>query len=320
MKRKKFLIAILLLSILSCCLPVTSFAKAGDYVTVGGFAIGLELDIGGVAVVSVGEKEGAKQFEIGDVITKVDGKSIDGITTLRNVLKNKSGNITFNVIRNGEEIKISVKKNSSGELGITVRDELRGVGTVTYIKDDGTFASLGHPVGTTKGKSPLKISGGKTSSAVVLGVNKGEKGKAGELKAVFVEGGELDGTVVSNTNFGVYGKIDGKINNDIYKKKVMIASREKVALGKATILSTVDGKTVKEYDIEIVSVATQKSASEKGIVIKIVDKELLQKTGGIVQGMSGSPIMQNGKLVGAVTHVFLNDSTRGYGIFAEFME
>ncbi len=319
MRIKKLIAAVLMIAVAAISMPTAAFAKAGEYVTVGGFAIGLELCVDGVAVVDVNEKS-SNDFEVGDVIVDVDGKKVGDIAELRKAVKDKSGSFSVTVIRNGEEQKVFAKKGGNGELGITVRDTLRGVGTVTYVKSDGTFASLGHPVGAAKGKSPLIISGGSTSSAVVLGVNKGTKGRAGELKAVFVEGGELSGTIKSNTNFGVFGKLNGEANNPIYKKKVQVASRDEAFLGKATILATVDGKNVKEYDIEIVSLANQKSPSEKGLVIKVVDKELLEKTGGIVQGMSGSPIMQNGKLIGAVTHVFLNDSTRGYGIFAEFMD
>lgn len=318
MKNKKVIAAILLVAIVMTVLPCTAFAKAGEYVTVGGFAVGIELDVDGVAIVGVSDTA-SKEFAIGDVITGVNGERIGSVAELRRAINGKSGSFSVTVVRNGETQTLTIKKNASGNFGITVRDQLRGVGTVTYVRSDGTFASLGHPVGTTKGKSPLRISGGKVSSAVVIGVNKGEKGRAGELKAVFVERGNTSGKVLSNTSFGVYGILDNAVSNPVYNKKVMIASRDEVKLGKATILATVDGTELKEYAVEIVSKASQKNPEEKGLVIKVVDKELLEKTGGIVQGMSGSPIMQDGKLVGAVTHVFLNDSTRGYGIYAEFM-
>lgn len=318
MKGKKIIAAVLAVLICAFCCPTAAFAKAGEYVTVGGFAIGLELNIDGVAVVDVNEKT-CKDFCVGDIIKKVGGEKVNDLESLKSAVRGAGNNFTAEVLRDGKTVTVTAKKDRTGALGITVRDSLRGVGTVTYVKADNTFASLGHPVGSTKAKAPLAISGGSTSSAIVLGVNKGEKGKAGELKAVFVEKDELRGKIISNTNFGVYGKLEKAVKNPLYEKKVKIASRDEVALGKATILSTVDGKTVREYDIEIVSKASQNKPEEKGLVIRVVDKDLLEKTGGIVQGMSGSPIMQNGKLVGAVTHVFLNDSTRGYGIFAEFM-
>ena len=197
--------------------------------------------------------------------------------------------------------------------GVRTRDSLLGKQDT---RPDKRFVALGHQVSSGKCKTPTQIVGGNVCSALVLGVNKGERNKAGELKAVFVEG-EIKGEVFENKRTGIYGKCDGIYKSQIYPELVEVATIDQIKVGKATILSCVDGKKVEEYEIEIVSKNYQQKSEEKGLVVKITDQRLIDKVGGIVQGMSGSPIMQDGKLVGAITHVFLNDSTRGFGIFAQ---
>ncbi len=154
---------------------------------------------------------------------------------------------------------------------------------------------------------------------MILGVNKGVRGKAGELKGVFIKDKNMSGKIAVNNECGIFGKLQNKSWQKQDDKLVEVATKEEVEIGKAQIYSTIAGNAPKYYDIEIVSKDCGKVKNEKGMVIKITDEELLESTGGIVQGMSGSPILQNGKLIGAVTHVFVADPTRGYGIFAENM-
>lgn len=296
-------------------------AYASDtVVTLGGCAIGIELNLNGVAIIGV--EEGERKLEAGDIILKIDNKKITNISELKSAVEMAQTKVVVTVDRGGKEIKVNceVKSGEKGNtLGILVKDTIRGVGTLTFVKEDKTFASLGHQVSIGKGKTPAPISSGALSGAYVLGVVKGEKGKAGEIKAVFALRKDLKGEITSNTELGVYGKLTTEFTNPIYKDKVKVAKSSEIKLGKATILTTIEGKNMEEYEIEIISKSYQPNKSEKGMVIKVTDSRLLEKTGGIVQGMSGSPIIQEGKLVGAVTHVFINDSTRGYGLYSEFM-
>jgi len=297
-------------------MPSVAFAKEDQKVWVGGCVIGIELNVDGIAV--VGEKEGCKLI-VGDVIKSVDNAPVNSVIELKNALKTDKEEVVVKVLREGKLMEItcplSLKKGVK-TLGVLVREDIRGVGTLTFTKPDKRVVALGHQVSSGKCKTPTQIVGGKVCSALVLGVNKGERNKAGELKAVFVEG-EIKGEVFENKRTGIYGKCDGIYKSQIYPELVEVATIDQIKVGKATILSCVDGKKVEEYEIEIVSKNYQQKSEEKGLVVKITDQRLIDKVGGIVQGMSGSPIMQDGKLVGAITHVFLNDSTRGFGISAQ---
>ena len=200
------------------------------------------------------------------------------------------------------------EKDLSGsyKIGLFIREDLNGLGTVTFLTDNGVFASLGHPVSSENGEIYSLRSGDVYESSIV-GINKAHRGQAGELKGIFI-GSKPIGTITINTNVGLFGKLT-KFNPLEYVKITVGQAK----IGKAEILSTVDGVTPKKYEIEIVKI-DNRIGNNKNYVIKVTDKELLSYTGGILQGMSGSPIIQGGKLVGAVTHVFINDSSRGYGI------
>ena len=200
------------------------------------------------------------------------------------------------------------EKDLSGnyKIGLFIREDLNGLGTVTFLTDNGTFASLGHPVSNENGEIYSLRSGDVYESSIV-GVNKAHRGKAGELKGLFL-GTKPIGSITINTNVGLFGKIT-KFNPLEYVK----ISIGQAKIGKAEIVSTVDGQTPKKYEIDIVKI-DNRIGNNKNYVIKVTDKDLLSYTGGILQGMSGSPIIQDGKIIGAVTHVFINDSARGYGI------
>lgn len=224
------------------------------------------------------------------------------------------------VLRGGEEENVSIKPardvNGNYKLGILIRDNISGIGTVTYItKDDLRFGSLGHAV-VDSNSVPLKIADKKVYPCSVIGVVKGVRGKAGELKGLFVNENNF-ATAEKVTTNGIYGTFS--VDYDFSSCEVVSAAcADDAHMGKAVIYSTVNGIKPKKYEISVVKV-DKGNKDNKNFVIKITDKELLESTGGIVQGMSGSPIVQDGKLIGAVTHVFLNDPTRGYGIAVENM-
>lgn len=290
------------------------------YVYLGGQTAGFTLQTKGATVVGLTEvitqngivsPSKCSGIEVGDIILSMNGKDINNAEDIAKVLKEyKSGSIVTKITRKKNEkiVDIFPEEDLQGayKIGVFVRDDLNGLGTVTFYTENGEFASLGHPVIDEEG-SPLQIVDGNVYTASVIGVVKASRGKAGELKGLFI-GEKPIGTISKNIPEGLYGKVEEKYYKD-YEKLTL----SKAQIGKAQIYTTIDGITPNYYDIEIVK-SDFKDGNNKNYVIKITDKELISKTGGILQGMSGSPIIQNGKLVGAVTHVFLNDGTRGYGI------
>ena len=223
--------------------------------------------------------------------------------------------------RDNKEIETSVtpvysESTQTYEAGMWVRDSSAGIGTITYYKADGTsFAGLGHPVCDVDTGEIVPISSGEVASVNINGVKSGVSGSPGELIGSFISTDAI-GEISLNNAYGIFGTMNNKTSlNDA----IPMAFKQDISLGKATILTTIDGTSPKEYSIEIEKIDYNSNESSKNMVIHITDEELLSKTGGIVQGMSGSPIIQNGKLIGAVTHVFVNDPTKGYGIFCENM-
>lgn len=292
-------------------------------VYLGGGQVGFELDINGVMIVEFTDVDTAcgaarlkSALQIGDVITDIDGsivKTTDDVIYLLN--RNKTKN-EFNIgfVRNGEKRNTFVSPlidRISGEyrLGISVQSDVGGIGTVTFVKRDGRFAALGHAVGAG---DAIDISGGKVYSCKIIGIEKGTRGKAGSIKGT-INKKELLGSVEKNCNYGIYGKFDN-FTGCAYD----IGSRNEIVCGMAQIYSEISG-VPSFYDVEIVKTAYQSQRGEKGLVLKVTDKRLIALTGGIVQGMSGTPIIQNNKIVGAVTHVFVNDPLRGYGIYVDWM-
>lgn len=246
-------------------------------------------------------------IEVGDTILYINDKEINNAKDIENVVKNDS-EINVQIDRNGEIKNYSVKPvpdmNKKPKLGVFIREGINGIGTITYIKNN-SFASLGHPVLDNDG-SILNLINGKIYECNITGFIKGERGKPGELRGVFIRKNEK-GTIIKNNECGVYGNLN-KLNTDNLQE---IEVGEGVP-GNAYFITTTEGKTPQKYSISIVKV--DKNDSVKNFVVKITDSKLLETTGGIVQGMSGSPIIQNGKLVGAITHVFVNDPSRGFGI------
>ncbi len=299
------------------------------YVTPGGWPFGLRIFTDGVVVTGIGsvatvdgaeypaKKAGIKQ---GDIIQKINGSTVTSnadITRLVESCKGKS--LSVQLIRNGKTKTVSLlpaKQSADGRyrVGIWVRDSTAGVGTVTFVDNStGVFAGLGHAIcdADTGGVMPLRT--GDILSATIRGCVKGTSGTPGELCGVFSSG--VLGQLYVNSNRGVYGVIEKTQRN---AEKIPVALCDEVKIGKAQIISTINGTQPEYFDIEIVKI-NKLNGEEKNMVIKVTDENLLNKTGGIVQGMSGSPIIQNGMLVGAVTHVFVNDPQQGYAIFADTM-
>lgn len=231
--------------------------------------------------------------------------------------------VTLKVRRGKETIPLSLTpvKDDKGnyKLGIWVRDDTQGIGTLTYVDENGGFGALGHGISDVDTGELLSIADGNLYNAQILGIRKGEKGNPGELSGLIrYEAGNILGEISENRKNGIFGTMEASQLKNMNLEKVPIGYKQDLKTGPASVFCCTDGE-VKEYAAEITRIDLNHEDSNKSFVIQITDKELLEKTGGIVQGMSGSPVLQNGKLFGAVTHVFVQDSTSGYGIFIENM-
>ncbi len=300
-------------------------------VYLGGFPLGLDLDLKGLMVTGksgVVTSDGAvspcenTDIRSGDVLIAVDGKPVGDDKNVSTIVNAKEGDPVELCLQRGDEIKkytvYPAKDVLSGNyrIGLTLQDSIAGIGTATFINpESGKYACLGHAILSQDG-TVVRIDGGKIYNAYISGSVKGKIGKAGELNGTFSSKSVPLGTIECNSKFGNYGIFTGKTSS---LKKIQIGGRNSVRPGKAQIYSTVSGCEPQYYDIEIIKVNAQETPSDKSMVIRITDEVLINATGGIVQGMSGSPIVQNGKLVGAVTHVFTSDPTKGYGIYADWM-
>lgn len=302
----------------------------------GGQSIGVLLYTKGALVVGSSDiitSDGSKQnpalkagIVAGDVIIKVDGMEVEDADHLSSLINDLSEeNITFTVQRGTAQVDIQVKPVKDADdglykIGLWVRDSTAGVGTLTYYDPlYNTFGGLGHSITDIDTGQELSVKNGEIIHSDIIDIAKGEKGAPGELKGLFNTSKSKIGKIEKNTEVGIYGEAYEPIQSELYKEGLPIASQEDVKLGSAQILTTLDDQGVKAYDCKIVKKKDQSTQEVKSFVIEVTDKELLEKTGGIVQGMSGSPVVQNGKIIGAVTHVFINDPTKGYGIYIEWM-
>ncbi|MBQ9782296.1 MAG: SpoIVB peptidase [Clostridia bacterium] len=327
LKRKLliFIFSLTVLFSLSVLAPTFVFAKT-ERLYLGGIPSGFVIKTDGALVIGLNEfvtKDGVcspakdADIKIGDIITEIGKEKISDIQSISNVLKKSNGNpLEICVVRDGEIIKkfLTPKQDLDGnyKLGVFIRDDLHGIGTITYFTEDGNFGALGHPILNEKGDE-IKIKCGTSYLCSIIDVQKGEKGKAGELKGVFVEDTKI-GCILKNTKTGIYGKVDKNYKFNNYP----LLEISNAIMGDAQIYTCIDGVKSEEYAISIVKI-DENNKDNKNFVIKIKDKRLLSVTNGILQGMSGSPIIQNGKIVGAVTHVFINDPSRGFGISIDKM-
>ncbi|MCI9659148.1 MAG: SpoIVB peptidase [Lachnospiraceae bacterium] len=299
----------------------------------GGIPIGIYLETEGVYVVGTGEIEAedglsyepAYQIvQTGDYILAVNGKKIrDKDELIACVQENRSDIMILKLLRGEEVIQVrlhAVKtKEEDYKLGIWVKDDIQGIGTLTYMTEDAGFGALGHGITDTDTGELLETSCGSLYDTNILDIIKGEKGTPGEISGMITYSDRhIRGNIHKNTAAGIFGTIDQRVRADLNTEAVEVGFKQEIRRGPALIRSSVSGE-LKEYQIQIQEIRLNEDDVNKGMVFQVTDPELLELTGGVIQGMSGSPILQNGKLVGAVTHVFVNDPSRGYGIFAETM-
>lgn len=307
-----------------------------DKVLVGGNAVGLVLKTEGVLVVgssSVSTMQGERDvlsegvLQLGDIITQIENETIEDVSSVSKIInkeENKDRELVVKGVRKNKEFTTKLKpcydvKSQNYKLGVWVRDDASGVGTLTYINSNNRFGALGHPICDSDTKMPIGLKEGKVYNCSVLGVNKGTSGCPGELRGLFMQGKNEQGIIEKNNNYGVFGEINNASNFLTSLQEVSVGSRVLVKPGKAQIRCCVEDNKIEYFDIEIIKTNYQNYSNDKSMVIRVVDDKLIEKTGGIVQGMSGSPIIQNGKLIGAVTHVFVNDPTKGFGVYIDWM-
>ncbi|AKN34039.1 stage IV sporulation protein B [Clostridium carboxidivorans P7] len=301
----------------------------------GGQPVGVKLNTKGVLVVALSDIRTEKEkiaspaalagIQIGDNIIKINNCLVKSSEDVQKQINDSNGEeLKIIIDRKGEEIEKKVRpiKNPEDDnlkIGLWIRDCTAGVGTLTfYDEKTGMFAALGHPITDIDTGTILNISSGEIVPSSIVSVKRGLKGNPGELKGIFVNEEKILGKIYKNTKCGIFGKGSSElINRNV--KPMKIALRNEIKEGPAKILTTVEGEKPKFYDIRIEKLLAQDSPGPKSMVIKITDPVLLEKTGGIVQGMSGSPIIQEGKIIGAVTHVLINKPDTGYGIYIEWM-
>lgn len=298
-----------------------------------GIPIGIYMKSDGLMVIGTGEVT----TKSGDIIDPADGilksgdyiEAINGVAAvnkkdmIKAVNNTKSEPLVLEVRRDGAEMEIQMTPVETMEgdykLGLWIRDDTQGIGTMTYMDINGEFGALGHGISDSDTGMLVNTSGGELYDTEIMGIEKGTFGKPGVMSGVIYYGGQSKlGTIESNTEEGIFGTVNEKLKSRIKSEAIPVGYRQDVKKGPALIRSNISGE-MKDYAIEIQKVDYSTARKSKDMVIKVTDPALLELTGGIVQGMSGSPIIQDGKLIGAVTHVFIQDSTRGYGIFIENM-
>ena len=299
----------------------------------GGVPIGIYIETEGVYVVGTGEVEAEDGLnyepayhvvESGDYILAVNGRKINGKEDLiACVQENQSDTMILKLLRKEEVIQVrlhAVKaKDEEYKLGIWVKDDTQGIGTLTYLTEDMKFGALGHGITDTDTGELLETSEGSLYDTTILEIVKGERGTPGEISGMITYSNRhIKGSIEENTLAGIYGTAKKSLQDELKEEWMETAFKQEIQIGKAYIRSAVSGE-LKDYEIQIQELHLNEDDVNKGMIFQVTDPELLALTGGVIQGMSGSPIHQNGKLIGAVTHVFVNDPTKGYGIFVENM-
>lgn len=302
-----------------------------------GESIGVKIESKGILVVglsTVTDVNGKKVspsadagFAVGDKILKINGENIENETDIVEIVNDKENEekrLIVSIERKGKPLELSIKPAQSCEdklykMGLWVRDNIAGVGTMTfYDTDTGQFGALGHGITDIDSGVLIDIDKGKILKSKVISIQRAKKAVPGEIVGLFTDSNGVYGVIDKNSSFGIYGVLE---RNRMNKRgtPIPVAMRNQVKEGPAKIMATIEDDKVEEFDIEIQKIFRQNNADSKSMIIKVTDPRLIEMTGGIVQGMSGSPIIQNGMLAGAVTHVLINDPLRGYGIFAEWM-
>jgi stage IV sporulation protein B len=308
-------------------------------VYVGGQAIGVLVAEEGVVVVGhtpLRDSEGHEQYpakeagiRIGDLILAINGQPIHQIDQMEQIVQGQAKSheeLRLTIRRANQKLELKLKpvrqvnqnNQESYRMGVYVEDPAAGVGTMTFYLPNMGFGALGHRI-VGFGQRQLSLHNGRIVQARITGIRPGAKGEPGEKIGIFASNDDIIGVIRDNTPFGIFGKLSIQPVYGVFKKPIQVALVSEVKTGPAEIYTVMSGEQIERFTVQIQKVFSQSHAGDKGMVIKVNDPELLRRAGGIIQGMSGSPIIQNGKLVGAVTHVFVNDPTQGYGIFAEWM-
>ena len=303
-----------------------------------GHSIGVVLKAQGVMVVGfspVINETGVKiqpareqGIQIGDIISKINEEPVGSDQELAELI-NKYGSsnkqILLEIIRDGMKMDFYLEPIKCGDttrhrIGLYVRDTAAGIGTLTFFEpNSGKYGALGHVITNVDIKEELEDGMGRIISASIQRINHGRKGFPGEKIGVFSNDTFLSGVIMKNCTLGIYGILNKIPTNTYFNEPIPVAFANQISPGKAHILTVLEGDNIEKFEIEIERIIAHQRSNGKGLLIKVTDDRLIEKTGGIIQGMSGSPIIQEGKLIGAVTHVFVQDPTRGYGILAEWM-
>ncbi len=299
----------------------------------GGIPIGIYLETDGVYVVGTGEVESADGLNYdpayqvvrpGDYILAVNGRQVHDKKELIECVQGcQSDTLILKLLRNSQEIQVRMNAVRTQEddykLGIWVKDDVQGIGTLTYVTQELQFGALGHGITDADTGELLETSGGSLYDTSILEIVKGERGEPGEISGMITYSDRhVHGSITRNTFAGIFGTTDQNFLGQLKSKPVDVAFKQEIRPGIAWIRSAISGE-LRDYEIKIQEIRLNEDDVNKGMVFQVTDSELLEMTGGVIQGMSGSPILQDGKLVGAVTHVFVNDPSKGYGIFAETM-
>lgn len=307
----------------------------GKYIIPGGQTIGVELKTEGVLVVGLADIISTDKasispakiagMQIGDKILKIDSHDIAGIDDiLHYTMDNGIKNYNFTVEREGKILNFNfspaqIYESDEIKFGFWARENIAGIGTVTFVDPEtGKFSAIGHGISDSDTGNLIDIEKGSISRANITNIKLGKKGEPGEIIGYILKNEDSLGNVENNTNFGIYGNINKDSMGYFSNNLIEVGKKEEIRIGPAQIYSCVNNE-IQKYDVEITKIFYQNKPDEKSFVIKIVDNDLLELTNGIIQGMSGCPVIQNNKIVGAVTHVFMNDPTKGYGIYIEWI-
>ena len=313
---------LIIISILTFLFPLNIYAYS-DKVILGGNNIGISVKTKEILVIGfykVKDKYIASDsgFAIGDKIVKVNDNDVSSINELIDIInKSNKDSVKFTVFRNNNYLDIVLpleKENDVYKTGLYIKDQITGIGTLTYIDpESNVFGSLGHEIADSKTGKIVNILSGFIFKSNITGIIKSSINKTGEKRAVF-NLNEIDGNILKNTNKGIYGHYTGDINN---KTLIDVGTSNEVKLGPAKIYTVLSDNNISSYDINIININFD--SETKNILFEIVDNDLMNNTNGVIKGMSGSPIVQNNKIIGAVTHAIINDNTKGYGIFITTM-
>ncbi|NLB61265.1 MAG: SpoIVB peptidase [Clostridiales bacterium] len=319
------------------------YTKSNHYLIPCGQSIGIALHTKGILVVgtsditttssdgtikNVPSPAAVAGIVAGDIITEANGVEIYNTDNLVEICNSANGQVTLTIKRNKNPQTITLNaaydsRENQYKLGMWVRDSTAGIGTISFFDPETlNYAALGHAIMDIDTSTVFDVKSGEITECEIVDIIKGEVGEAGELLGTFGSSSERFGSIRTNCEFGVYGTLYGDMDIDslsYYNQPLPVAFPSEVRTGKATILTTLNDSTIGEYECKVTKLFSQSKAESKGFVIEITDSRLLEKTGGIVQGMSGSPIIQNGKIIGVVTHVMINDPQRGYCMYAYWM-